>query len=84
VTELYDSGVKCSKKGEKRFGMKSEVVGRPSVVGDDFVQLTNKFMKDGFTVSELVCYFPQISHTLLFEIIMAGPGCHTSSSQDGL
>jgi hypothetical protein len=34
--------------GEKMFTIKSEVVGRPSVVSEDLVQnVTKKFVKDG-------------------------------------
>jgi hypothetical protein len=32
----------CSKMGEQMFTMKSEVVGRPSVVSDDLVQSVDK------------------------------------------
>lgn len=54
---MYDSGVKCLKKGEQRFGMKSEVAVRPSVVGDGFVQLANKFVKDASQFHNLCVTF---------------------------
>jgi hypothetical protein len=51
--------------GEKTFTMKSEVVGRPSVVSDDFDQSGDHKIceRRRFTVSELSCEFPQISRT---------------------
>jgi hypothetical protein len=45
--------------GEQMLVMKSEVVGRPSVVTDDFVQSFDKKM------SEVSCEFQQISCTVL-------------------
>jgi hypothetical protein len=56
--------------GEQMFTIKSEVVGRPSVVSDDFVQSADQICERRlFTISELSCEFPQISRTLLYEII---------------
>jgi hypothetical protein len=50
--------------------MKSEMVGRLSIVSDDLVQnVGQKFVKDNFTISELSCGFPQILRPLLYEII---------------
>jgi hypothetical protein len=46
--------------------------GRPSVVGDDFVQRETR----RFTMSDGSCEFPQISHSVLYEIITARLGCH--------
>jgi hypothetical protein len=55
--------------------MKSEVVGWPSVMSDDLVlSVDKKFMNDGATVSELLCKFPQISHTVLYKIITVRVG----------
>jgi hypothetical protein len=50
---------------------KSEVVGQPSVVSDDLVQNVDQKVCErlSFTISELLCEFPQISHTVLYEII---------------
>jgi hypothetical protein len=57
--------------GEQMFPMKSEVVGRQSVVSDDLVQsVGQKICKSlHFTISKLSCEFPQLSRTLLYEII---------------
>jgi hypothetical protein len=57
--------------GKQMFTMKSEVVGRPSVVSDDLVQSVDQeiFGRRRFTISELSSVFPQISRTLLYEII---------------
>jgi hypothetical protein len=48
------------------FTMKSEVVGRPSVVTDDLVHCHDQRIceRRRFTISELYCEFPQISHHL--------------------
>jgi hypothetical protein len=63
-----DNDVECSKMGEEIFTMKSEVVGRPSVVSDDLVQRVDQ--KNGerrcFTISEPSCEFPQILFTVLY------------------
>jgi hypothetical protein len=52
------------------FTMKSELVGRPSVVSDDIFQSVGQKIRERrrFTVSELSCEFPQISRTVLYEI----------------
>jgi hypothetical protein len=43
--------------------------GRPSVVRDDLVQSCDqKIVKDGTSQYQLLCEFPQISHTVLCEI----------------
>jgi hypothetical protein len=39
VKELQDNGVEYSKMGERMLMIKSEVVGRPRAVSDDFVQI---------------------------------------------
>jgi hypothetical protein len=45
--------------------------GQPSVVKDDLVQSVDQKLCERrcFTISELSCGFPQISHTHLYEII---------------
>jgi hypothetical protein len=60
------------------FNTKSEVVGRPSVVSDDLVQSVDQNICERwhFTISELSCEFPQISRTLLYEIITVKLGHH--------
>jgi hypothetical protein len=60
------------------FTMKSEVVGRPSVVSDNHVQSVDQkiSVRLRFTISELSCEFPQISRNLLYEIIIATLGYH--------
>jgi hypothetical protein len=57
--------------GEQMFMMKSEMVGRPSVVSDDFVEKGDQKIGERwrFTITELSCEFPEISHTVLYEII---------------
>jgi transposase len=55
-----------------------EQSGRPSVVSDDLVQSEKRC----FTISEPSCEFPQISLTLLYEIITFWLGYHTFA-QDG-
>jgi hypothetical protein len=52
--------------------MKSEVFGWPYLVSDYLVQSVeeNNYERQRFTVSELACEFPQISLTLLYEIII--------------
>jgi hypothetical protein len=49
------------------FTMKSEVVGRPSVVSDDLVRSVDQKIceRQSFTISEISCEFPQISRTVL-------------------
>jgi hypothetical protein len=48
-----------------------EQSGRPAVVSDDLVQSVDQKIceRQGFKISELSCEFPQISSTLLYEII---------------
>jgi hypothetical protein len=52
--------------------------GRPSVVSDDFVQSVDKKIceRRRFTISELSLEFPQISPTVLYEIITIKLGCY--------
>jgi hypothetical protein len=64
--------------GEQLFTMKSEVVGRPSVVSDDLVQSVDQkiCVRLRFTTSEFSCEFPHISLTLLYKIITIKLGSH--------
>jgi hypothetical protein len=58
--------------GNQMFTMKSEVVGWPSVGSDDFVKSVDQkiYERQFFTISELLCEFPEISHTVLYKIII--------------
>jgi hypothetical protein len=60
------------------FNIKSEVVGRPSIVSDHLDQSVdqNILERRSFTISELSCEFPQIPRTPLYEIITVKVGCH--------
>jgi hypothetical protein len=67
--------VECSKMGKQISTMKSQVVARPAVVSDDMVQSVDNNKnceRRRFAISELLCEFPQISRTLLYEIITVG------------
>jgi hypothetical protein len=59
---------------EQIYTMKREVVGRPSVVSDDLAQSVDQEISERrrFTISELSCEFPQIPHTVLYDIITVG------------
>jgi hypothetical protein len=63
---------------EEMFTVKSEVVGRPSLMSDDLVQSVDQKLceRQRFTIPELSCEFPQISRTLVYEIITVMLGCH--------
>jgi hypothetical protein len=53
--------------------------GRPSVVSDDLVQSVDQklFVKDiASQFGNFLVYFPQISRTVLYEIITVMLGCH--------
>jgi hypothetical protein len=52
--------------------------GRPAALRDDLVQSVEEktYERRGFTISELSCEFPQISHTLLYEIVIVMLGYH--------
>jgi hypothetical protein len=52
--------------------------GQPSVVSNDLVQSNDQKIceRQRFTISELSCEFPQISCTVLYEIITVRPGYH--------
>jgi hypothetical protein len=56
--------------------MKSEVVGQPSVVSNDLVQSVGPKIceRRHFTISEIY-EFPQISRTLLCDILTVRPCC---------
>jgi len=45
--------------------------GRPSLANDDLVRKVNKRVRDDrrFTISDLSLYFPQISRTLIYDIV---------------
>jgi hypothetical protein len=64
--------------GEQMFTMKRKVVGQPSILSDDLVQSVWRKICERwhFTISELSCEFPQISCTLLYEIITVRLGYH--------
>jgi len=48
--------------------------GRPSLVNDDLVRKINESVRDdrNFTISYLSLHFPQISRTLLYDIVSSG------------
>ena len=48
--------------------------GRPSLVNDDLVPMVNERVRDDrrFTISDLSLHFPQISRTLLSDIVSSG------------
>ena len=48
--------------------------GRPSLVNDDLVRKVNVRVRDDrrFTISDLSLHFPQISRTLLYDIVSSG------------
>ena len=48
--------------------------GRPSLVNDDLVRKFNERVRDDrhFTISDLFLHFPQISRTLLYDIVSSG------------
>jgi len=47
--------------------------GRPSLVNDDLVRKANERVRDDrrFIISDLSLYFPQISRTLLYDIVIS-------------
>jgi hypothetical protein len=49
---------------------------RPSLVNDDLVRKVNERVRDDrcFTISDLSLYFPQISRTLLYDIVSSHLG----------
>jgi len=48
--------------------------GRPSLMNDDLVRKVNERVRDDrrFTISDLSLHFPQISRTLLYDIVSSG------------
>ena len=48
--------------------------GRPSLVNDDLVRKVSERVRDdrSFTISDLSLHFPQISKTLLYDIVSSG------------
>jgi len=48
--------------------------GCPSLVNDDFVRKVKERVRDDrrFTISDLSLHFPQISRTLLYDIVSSG------------
>jgi len=48
--------------------------GRPSLVNDDLVRKVNEGVRDDrlFTIPDLSLHFPQISRTLLYDIVSSG------------
>jgi hypothetical protein len=66
------------KDGLTMLTMKSELVGCPSVVSDDLVQSVDQTIceRGRFTFSEHSREFPQISRTVLYEIIAVTLGYH--------
>ena len=56
--------------------------GCPSLVNDDLVHKVNKKVHDDrhFTISDLSLYFPQISRTLLYDIVSSHLGRRRSHS----
>ena len=48
--------------------------GRPSLVNADLVRKVNERVRDDrrFTISDLFLHFPQISRTLLYDIVNSG------------
>jgi hypothetical protein len=69
--ELSDNCVECSKMGEQIFTMNG-------IVSDDLVQSVGQKICERwhFTISELLCEFPQISCTVLYDIIIVRQGFH--------
>ena len=56
--------------------------GRPSFVNDDLVRKVNERVRDDrrFTISDLSLHFPQISRTLLYDIVSSHLGYRRSHS----
>jgi len=48
--------------------------GRPSLVNGDLVRKVNERVRDDrrFTISDLSVHFPQISRTVLYDIVSSG------------
>jgi hypothetical protein len=76
MKERYDSGIGCSKVWGQKDINGEEWSCQPSIVTDYTVQSE----RPGFTVSELLYEFPQISLTVLYEIVTFKEGCHKSNA----
>jgi hypothetical protein len=65
-------------KNERTNVHDEEQSGWPYVVSGDLVQCVGQknCIIWHITISELSCEFPQISRTVLYEIILVWPGCH--------
>ena len=48
--------------------------GRPSLVNDDLLRKVNARVRDNrrFTISDLSLHFPQISRTIVYDIVSSG------------
>ena len=48
--------------------------GRPSLMNDDLVRNVNERVRDDrrFTISDLSLHFPQVSRTVLYDIVSSG------------
>jgi hypothetical protein len=60
------------KDGQVNNTNNEEQSGEPSEVSDDLVQSEKRY----FTISDLLCEFPQISHTVLYKIIIVRLVCY--------
>jgi hypothetical protein len=68
---IANNGVDCPKMGEQMLTVESDVDGHRWLVMILFKMLTKKiYERRRFTISELSCEFPQISRTVLCEIII--------------
>ena len=56
--------------------------GRPSLVNDDLVRKVNEGVRDDrrCTISDLSLHFPQISKTLLYDLVGSHLGCRRPHS----
>ena len=80
ICQVYDDNAMCDgmvRKCVRMFNEGRENVhdearsGRPSLVNDDLVPKVKERVRDDrrFTISDLSLHFPQISRTLLYEIV---------------
>ncbi|GFT80504.1 HTH_48 domain-containing protein [Trichonephila clavipes] len=68
----------CRQFSESRQSVhEEERSGRPSLINDDLVELLRQRMMENrrFTIAELSNHFPQISRSLLYEIVTKPPFC---------
>jgi hypothetical protein len=63
----------------QRYVHDEERSGQPCVVSDDLVQNVDQKICESwyFAISELLCEFPQISYTVMYEIVTVRLGHHT-------